>query len=264
MYGTFSRVMSQVEGGDLLVIQQGSESAHRRASEAAYSGSGGSGWNDGPWWREVDLHRSVGAVKGLPEGTKLVVVSARSYADEFYASRGGLDEATKLATENLSEGNPVRQSDIFIAIQAISYTATSDLFAADSATSSAKDTVVDESASSKPDDLVAFAVHLHDPVHSISFSALSQPIPQQWADWLDAVGNESGLPEEIVEIIESGGVDPREWVSEWMEETISLSIGVVAQRYVARRMGVGEGGIGRGKRREMIVESGGGEAARAI
>lgn len=60
------------------------------------------------------------------------------------------------------------------------------------------------------------------------------------------------------------GVDPREWVAEWLEETLSLTVGVVAQRYVARRMGVGEGGIGRGKRREEVVESGGGEAARAI
>lgn len=49
-----------------------------------------------------------------------------------------------------------------------------------------------------------------------------------------------------------------------MEETLSLAVGVIAQKYVARRMGVGEGGIGRGKRREEVVESGGGEAARAL
>ena len=71
------------------------------------------------------------------------------------------------------------------------------------------------------------------------------------------------MPSEIRQIIETGGVDPREWVSEWMEETINLSVGIVAQRYVARRMGVGEGGLGRGKAREAVVEAGGGEAARA-
>jgi hypothetical protein len=37
-----------------------------------------------------------------------------------------------------------------------------------------------------------------------------------------------------------GGVDPRDWVAEWLEESLSLAVGVVAQRYVARRMGVGE------------------------
>ena len=88
-------------------------------------------------------------------------------------------------------------------------------------------------------------------------------------EWLDApanteaAGEEVELPQEIQEIIESGGVDPREWVAEWMEETISLSVGIVAQRYVARRMGVGEGGIGRGKTREATLETGAGEAARA-
>lgn len=265
VYSTFNRVMSQVEGGDLLVIQRGSESGQRRTSDAAYSGSGSSGWNDGPWWRESETQRSLGTVKGLSEGTKLVLVSARSYADEFYAARGGMEESQKQASEAHTESNPVRRSDIFIAIQAISYVAPTDMFVDSTATTD--ESVVDESATSKPDSLVTFAIHLHDPVHSISFSALSQPLPQQWADWLDAAaaaGDENGLPEAIIEIIESGGVDPREWVSEWIEETMSLAIGVVAQRYVARRMGVGEGRIGRGKRREMIVESGGGEAARAI
>jgi len=258
--------MSQVEGGDLLVIQRGSESTHRRTSEAAYSGSGG-GWNDGPWWCETETQRSLGTVRGLSEGTKLVLVSARSYADEFYASRGGIEAVSKQLTEELSEDNLVRRSDIFIAVQAISYTSPSDLFVDASTASNNSEIVVDDSASSQPDSLLAFAIHLYDPTHSINFSALSQPLPQQWADWLNAAAsteNESALPEEIVEIIESGGVDPREWVSEWMEETVSLAVGIVAQRYVARRMGVGEGGIGRGKKREMIVESGGGEAAKAI
>jgi hypothetical protein len=48
-----------------------------------------------------------------------------------------------------------------------------------------------------------------------------------------------------------------------MEEILSLSVGIVAQRYVARRMGVGEGGLGRGKRRAEDDDISG-EAARAI
>ena len=77
-----------------------------------------------------------------------------------------------------------------------------------------------------------------------------------------------GVPAEIREIIEGGGVDPREWVAEWVEEALSLSIGVLAQRYVARRMGVGEsaGDLSGGRHRqkvEAIVNDGAGEAARA-
>lgn len=282
IYSTFSRVMAQVEGGDLLVIQRGSESRSRTASEppgyrGGVLGSGGSGWTDGPWWREEGVRRDLGAVPGLREGSRLARVSAESYSREFFERSGGVEEAAKRATETLNESNPVRSSDIFLAIQAISHTAEKELFAADAREEAS---VVDEKKKSddptvvtpadEPEDLVTFAIYLHDPIHSLSFSALSQSLPQKWASWLDAQSTDtddsektSGLPDSIQEIIASGGVDPREWVAEWMEETLGLAVGVVAQRYVARRMGVGEGGLGRGKRRAE-EEDVAGEAARAI
>jgi hypothetical protein len=251
--------MSQVEGGDLMVIQRGLEST-QRSSDGYRGGSGG--WNDGPWWRETGK-RDLSVVKGLVEGTKLARVSAEAYATEFFAARGGVEEAAKQATEVLSETNPVRSSDIFLSVQAINYPLQDNLFG----TSSSGEKDGDEQE--EDDEQVTFAVYLHDPIHGISFKALSQSFPSKWADWLDAPANtdaasdEQALPTEIREIIENGGVDPREWVSEWMEETINLSVGIVAQRYVARRMGVGEGGLGRAKQQEAIVEAGGGEAARA-
>jgi hypothetical protein len=251
--------MAQVEGGDLMVIQRGSESTQRSSTDG-YRGGGG-GWNDGPWWRETEK-RDLSVVKGLVEGTKLVRVSAEAYASEFFAQRGGVENAARQATEVLSESNPVRSSDIFLALQAVRFEAQPGLFA----TSSSEEKSVDEQ---EDDEQVAFAIYLHDPIHGISFKAVSQAFPAKWAEWLDAPANteasgeEFNVPEEIRQIMETGGVDPREWVSEWMEETINLSVGIVAQRYVARRMGVGEGGLGRGKQREAIVEAGGGEAARA-
>lgn len=255
--------MAQVEGGDLLVIQRGSEST-QRGSLDGYRGGGG-GWNDGPWWRHADK-RDLSTVKGLAEGTKLTRVSAESYADEFFAARGGVEVAAKQATEVLSESNPVRSSDIFIAIQAVVYKTANELFGA----STSADTEKGDAQELKEDEeMVSFAMYLHDPIHGISFKTISQAFPAKWAEWLDApanttaVGEEQQLPQEIQEIIESGGVDPREWVSEWMEEAISLSIGILAQRYVARRMGVGEGGLGKGKAREANLEDGAGEAARA-
>lgn len=260
--------MSQVEGGDLLVIQRGSEqrSRARSNSDVGYRGGvmgGGSGWTDGPWWRDEIAKRDLGSVKGLREGTKLARVSAESYANEFFTSKGGLEKAAQQATETLNESNPVRSSDIFLAIQAVAYTAEKKLFESGSRPDEPTG-VVDPP--DEDEELVAFAVYLHDPIHSLSFSSLSQSFPQKWAAWLDASaagGEDGGLPESIQEIVSSGGVDPREWVAEWMEEVLSLSVGVVAQRYVARRMGVGEGGLGRGKRRAE-EEGVGGEAARAI
>jgi hypothetical protein len=286
IYSTFSRVMAQVEGGDLLVIQRGHESTARRNSEAGYSG-GSAGWSDGPWWRQGNEHRDLGSVKGLIEGTKLVRISAEAYSTEYFNSNGGLEAAAQRATENLSESNPVRSSDIFMAVQAISHEVPAELFQGNTSKEKEESSMADEKES--PDELISFAIYLHDPVHSITFHTLTQPIPAKWVKWLDApspltpasstspthqktsfFGNEKeqyqspNLPEEIAEIIESGGVDPREWVAEWVEEVLSLGVGVVAQRYVARRMGVGEGGIGRGKARmEEVLGDGGGEAARA-
>ncbi|KAK3725943.1 hypothetical protein LTR37_000091 [Vermiconidia calcicola] len=265
IYSTFSRVMSQVEGGDLLVIQRGSESRSRATSEpqgyrGAVLGGGSSGWTDGPWWREEGVKRDLGAVPGLKEGTRLVRVSAESYAKEFFEPRGGVEEAAKRATETLSGSNPTRSSDIFLAIQAISFAGDKDFFAADARAEQEKQNepaeVVDATPD-EPEEEICFAIYLHDPIHSLSFSALSQPFPQKWASWLDASPNSedpSALPEDIQQIIESGGVDPREWVAEWMEEVLSLGVGVVAQRYVARRMGVGEGGLGRGNSRLVADE----------
>lgn len=261
VYGVFSRVMSQVEGGDLLVIQRGSESSQRRPSEVGFRG-GSSGWNDGPWWRDGHIKRDMGVVEGLREGTKLARVSAEAYAKEFFDARGGIEKAAEHATKILSETNPVRSSDVFLSIQPLGYDVEGDLFQGPPEEKS-ESGVQDEQ---DKDDVVAFAVYLYDPVHSISFKSISQSVPRKWIHWLDAEnvsGAEMQLPEEIVEIIEAGGVDPREWVAEWVEEIISQVTGVVAQRYVARRMGVGEGGIGRGKQRQEFDDAAAGEAARA-
>ena len=290
IHGVFSRVMSQVEGGDLLVIQRGQENTIRSpTSEKAPGGHffgtgsvGSAGWRDGPWWRATDLPRDLGAVKGLTEGTKLCRASAEAYAAEYFSAHGGLEAAKQRAVDPVSESNPVRSSDLFLAVQAVSSAADPDLFAGSTAgeREKADSAVLDEQG----DEVVCFAVYILDPVHEIVFSTVSQEIPAKWVRWLDAPapltpassgddgagggpGSELNLervPDEIREIVEGGGVDPREWVAEWVEDVLNLSVGIVAQRYVARRMGVGEGGIGRGKQRmETLLEHGAGEAARA-
>lgn len=271
IHGVFSRVMSQVEGGDLLVVQRGHESSSRRYSD------GSAGWRDGPWWRQTDGPRELGLVKGMVEGTKLCRAGAESYANEYFAAHGGIEAAKTRATEDLSESNPVRTSDIFLSVQAISVDADKTLFAGSASAEKEKEaSAVKEQE--EEDEHVCFAVYVLDPVHEIEFSTVSQSIPSKWIRWLDAAtpltpGSndgtqdtpfDGGIPDDIKDIIESGGVDPREWVAEWIEDTLNLSVGIVAQRYVARRMGVGEGGLGRGKKRvEELVDANAGEVARA-
>lgn len=280
IYGVFNRVMAQVEGGDLMVVQRGHENSIKSPSNEKsgfFSGSHSTaGWRDGPWWRDVGSPRDLGLIKGLTEGTKLCRASAEGYSTEYFSSSGGIDGARQRALEPVSESNPVRSSDLFLAVQAILTDEDKELFKGGKSTETEKDasTVVEEDSN---DELVCFAVYIFDPVHEIRYSALSQSVPARWIRWMDAASpltpassNDGAMPEvenvpdEIRDIVESGGVDPREWVAEWVEEVLSLSVGVVAQRYVARRMGVGEGGLGKGKRKmEEVVAEGGGEMARA-
>lgn len=285
--------MAQVEGGDLLVVQRGQESTLRTpAAEKSglLFGSGGSvsqqsaaGWRDGPWWRQTDARRDLGVVLGLVEGTKLCRANAEGYAADYFAAHGGIETARQRALEPLSESNPVRSSDLFMSVQAVKVptdkSSSAALFAGSAAEEKEKaDSIVAEEQEDAEGE-VCFAVFILDPVHEIQYATVSQRVPARWIRWLDAPATpltpasgdddefqaEFGLvPDEVREIIESGGVDPREWVAEWVEEALSLAVGVVAQRYVARRMGVGEGGIGKGKQKvESVLEDGGNEAARA-
>lgn len=237
VYATFSRVMAQVEGGDLLVVQRGQQSS-------SSSSSSSSGWVDGPWWRQATAIRTLGTVQGISESQKLCKASAESFATEYYQAHGGLELAAKQATEDLSESNPVRTSDIFLAVQAANF-------------------VEHEAA------MLAFSINLHDPVHGITLSTTSQSMPETWTNWLDAsvssdLSAPAPVPQEIADLVHSGGVDPREWIAEWMEEVLSLGMGIIAQRYVAQRMGVGAGGMSISRARQAALETGGGEAARAI
>lgn len=261
--------MSQVEGGDLLVLSRGAQEGRKRSG--SYSAAG---WQDGPWWRASDGVRDLGSVKGLVEGTKLCRVSAEAFAKEYFHSHGGVEEAARRATEELSQSVPVRSSDIFLAIQAISYSERSDLFGGTSTSSDDTAEKKDEAG----DELIAFAIYLHDPVHSITYSTLSQPFPSKWVSWLDVPASQTRepsstgkdgsyapyYPADIAQIIEEGGVDPREWAAGHIEQAIGLAIGIVAQRYVAKRMGVGEGQTHHVRRaNEGVMADGGGEAARA-
>jgi hypothetical protein len=284
IYSVFNRVMAQVEGGDLLVIQRGQESTLRsptteKSSSAAFFSAAhqsAAGWRDGPWWRQADITRDMGTVQGLVEGTKLSRANAEGYAGDYFSAHGGVEQARLRALEPLSESNPVRSSDIFLSVQAITVKADKAMFAGSTAEEKEKEASV--VAEEEEEDDVCFAVYLLDPIHEIQYATVSQCVPARWIHWLDAQptpltpasGDEDfqaefgRVPEEIREIIESGGVDPREWVAEWVEEALGLSVGVVAQKYVARRMGVGEGGIGKGKQKvESVIQDGGNEAARA-
>ncbi|KAG5359988.1 Maintenance of telomere capping protein 1 [Yarrowia sp. C11] len=73
-----------------------------------------------------------------------------------------------------------------------------------------------------------FAVRVADPDHDFGTTINSQSFPSQWAQWLDEKENPHA----------DKGVDTRDWVVDWIEEGLGLTIGVGAQEYVMSRMGI--------------------------
>jgi len=239
--------MQQVEGGDLLVVQKGKEAKPRSSLGGAQE------WASGPWYKSPESRNLNPLIGGtVEEGVKLARAAAEGYALEYTSS------PTYIASQDSSNpDNPTRKSDIFLSIQPITNPTPTYLIP-----STSGDPTAGEDADGE-ENLTTFALHLSDPIHHISYSTLSQSIPARWFDWIDSPAH--SLHADISAIVEEGGVDPREWVVEWVEETLGLAVGVVAQRYVAKRMNVGGAlGMGKGKEREVISGSGGGEVARAV
>lgn len=249
VYSVFERVMDQVEGGGelTLVVQKGKE-RHRRGS--------------------VVEKRELGVFRGsLEQGQKL----AKASIDEFLLTAASTDKAKptsednstkeeqqqeeeettvdengivskrRVGTEKKSES---RMSNIYLSIQPVSADAdkpntTSGPALVGVANSTPAPTII---SSSSPH-AFQFIVYLSDPEHNINFSTVSQSFPLQWAEWLDSPDSafESGstnATDESDSKSTSISADPREWVIDWVEEGLGLSVGVVAQTYVSKRMGL--------------------------
>ena len=74
---------------------------------------------------------------------------------------------------------------------------------------------------------------MKDISNDITIITKSQPMPLRWAQWLDGEKLKS-----LEASDEEESVDPKEWVKDWIKQSLNLSIGVLAQEYVIKRMGV--------------------------
>lgn len=200
VYNVFDRVMQQVEGGGELtmVVQKGKE-RHRRGSDH-------------------DQQRDLNLFKGeLEQAKKLAAANVEDYVRNNKALP---QEETKTTEESsdkkVEETSPsVRTSDIYLSIQPIAF-------------ESASEQKADPTTITPTSNSFSFVVYLSDPDHDITFSTVSQAFPYQWAEWLDK-------PDDAFKNFDA---DPRDWVIDWVEEGLGLAVGVVAQSYVTKRMGV--------------------------
>lgn len=117
-----------------------------------------------------------------------------------------------------SVGGEANISDIFISILPIGIPQDSKL---------AKDDIV--TTDTRQPGNFSFTVILKDITNDISTITRSQGFPTKWVGWLEKATEQTDSEEEVV--------DPSDWVKEWVEDGLSLSLGVAAQNYVIERMG---------------------------
>lgn len=202
VYSVFDRVMQQVEGGgDLTMIVQKGKERHRRGSDSNQQ-------------RELGIFRGT-----LEAGRKLAFANIEESAKQAAKEASVDNEEAAKDGDSQSNGPMYRISNIFLSIQPASIMDTNN---ADSEVPISGDIAPTDSSS------FFFIIYLYDPHNDIKFSSVSQAFPYQWAQWLD--GDEA--------IFENFDADPREWVTDWIEEGLGLAVGTVAQSYVAKRMGV--------------------------
>ncbi|AAS53164.2 AFL210Cp [Eremothecium gossypii ATCC 10895] len=194
---------SQVQGGIRIFVDQWD-----RPNESAAEGPAG------------NIH-GLNMFQGKPtEGDKLC--------------RANLDNAMKLFQKAMEESRRQRRerdieaaadeesriSDVFIGILAVGQPQKGD-----------EGAVVDSTHVGS----FSFTIHLEDMSNGVSLLVRSQGFPIRWAGWLEG---KSDLKKKEDEKPLEGEIDPSEWVKDWIDKGLALSIGVLAQNYVIERMGV--------------------------
>ncbi|KAI5965028.1 hypothetical protein KGF57_000821 [Candida theae] len=148
-------------------------------------------------------------------------------------------EIKREATDNRNDTfQEIIKSNIFITIQPITTKLDSkpqDTDPTNSASptiSSATTTTIDSHNVTS----FSFTLILKDITNNITITTRTQPFPLRWAQWLDGEPlklNDAGDVE-----LDLDSVDPKEWVKDWIRQGLNLGVGVLAQEYVIKRMGI--------------------------
>lgn len=167
----------------------------------------------------------------LIDGEKLCNANLESSMKEILKMNKDLKEKQKSAlaeskSEDAEEEVKFNRSDIFLAIQPVT-TRLEDKppSKVDDAEDGSDEVVIDALNSES----FSFIVIMRDISNKVTISSKTQAFPYKWFKWLNGnVGNE-------FEALE--GIDPREWVNDWIKDGLGLTFGVMAQEYVIKRMG---------------------------
>ena len=157
---------------------------------------------------ETPIYNSFDRVMDQVEGGSLKIIARdRTGTLDLSVAQGSTKEAEKMASAAIEDSTKASKSEdeermsvIYLSIQAFS------------------------EPSEDEEQETRILMTLLDPSNTIKFTATSQSFPTSWTA-LSLITVEASM-------------QPREWITEWLTESITLTAGILAQRYVARRMAI--------------------------
>lgn len=205
----FDQVMGQVEGGIRVTVSNFNQKHHSDDDSGAAS----------------SRYCSLGLFNGKQlDGEKLCAANL----DQSVKDYAKLDAAVEDADE-ADGSHAINRSNVFIAIQAISTAVAESVTAAED---DSAPLLVDGASPSS----FSFTMILKDTTNDIVVISKSQPFPLQWARWIQ--GDKADIAKVFGDPEDEDAVDPSVWVNEWLQDGVALCLGVVAQAYVTKRMGL--------------------------
>lgn len=150
----------------------------------------------------------------LIDGEKLCVANLENSINNF----NKVMEFEKNENTEINEKlKSINRSNIFISILPINM----ESFKTDNDSS---EIVIDQNNSSS----FQFILVLRDITNNIVIKTKTQAFPLIWSNWLIGKQNDAFVDYDI---------DPKEWVKGWIRDGLNLSIGIISQQYVIKRMG---------------------------
>lgn len=183
----------------------------------------------------ISIKRQLNAFSGkVSDGEKLAFANLDNAVKLFNKAH---EEVIRQQKENENEttfNDSANISDIFISILPVVIPTVSG--------SDERNTATD---ASQPGNF-SFTMVLKDITNDITSTTRSQGFPAKWIHWLEGGSvlrkehenqQEHDSDQGDGDDEEEEQIDPSEWVQDWVEDGISLVLGVVAQNYVVERMG---------------------------
>lgn len=214
VFKNLNKVMSQVEGGIKVNINSYNNYHNHADSESGTSAGASTTLTDS----QVDFNMFNGK---LLDGEKLCLANLDSSIKNFNKM---LEFENKEKTELNEKLKSINKSNIFISFQAIN-NLTNHHESTNSEDDNVKECIIDQNNS----DSFLFLMILHDTTNNIIIKVKSQAFPLIWSQWL--------MNENLDQFADYEDIDPKEWVKDWIKQGLNLSLGIMAQQYVIKRMG---------------------------